>query len=188
MDGFVVWLTGLPGSGKSTLAAGLAPVLRERGLPVEVLDGGSARAALSPELGYTREHRHVHAARLATAAEQLARGGAVVLVASTSPFRDTRDDARSRIPNFVEVFVKAPVEVLIANDDKGLYRRALRGEITNFPSVSEVYEAPHTPDAVVDREYHSVCDGVERILSVLESRGYVPASANGTSFLVHATR
>ncbi len=188
MDGFVVWLTGLSGSGKSTLAAGLARVLRERGLPVEVLDGGSARAALSPELGYTREHRHQHGVRLATAAEQLARGGAAVLVASTSPFRDTRDDARARIPNFVEVFVKAPVEVLIVNDDKGLYRRALRREITNFPSVSEIYEAPHTPDTVVDREYHSVCDGVERILSVLGSRGYVPAPENGTSFLAHASR
>ena len=188
MDGFAVWLTGLPGAGKSTLAAELASILRERSLRVEILDGGSARADLSPDLGYTPDHRRLHVDRLAAAAAHLTQAGTAVLVASTSPHRDARDGARSRIPQFVEVFVKAPIEVLIVNDSKGLYSRAIRREIAHFPGVSEVYEAPHAPEVVVDREYHTVYDGVQRILRALESRGYVPAPADGRAAVPHLAR
>jgi adenylyl-sulfate kinase len=187
-QGFVVWLTGLSGSGKSALAEGLAPVLRERGLPVEVLDGAVIRTGLSPRGGFSRQQRDINVRRIGFLAQMLARNGVAVIVATTSPYREARERVRAQIDNFVEVFVRCPIEELVCQDVKGLYGKALRGEISHFPGVSDVYEPPLNPEVVVDREYHGIEDALARIVAVLESRGYLEASVNGQLHLVPSAR
>jgi adenylylsulfate kinase len=172
-QGCIVWLTGLSGAGKSSLAAALRSALEARGAPVEVIDGHDARRTLGEGLGFSREDRETLVRRTGFLAGRLAEHGVVVLAAVTSPHGAARGAVRASVPDFVEVFVRAPIEDLLVRDEKGLYRRALSGAIGDFPGVSEVYEAPPAPDVIVDREYHSVEDGVTRVLTALERRGYV---------------
>jgi adenylylsulfate kinase len=189
-QGFVVWLTGLSGSGKSALAEGLAPALRERGLPVEVLDGAVIRARMSPQLGYSRQERETNVRRLGFLAQMLTRNGIAVIVAANSPHRAAREHVRAEIGDFVEVFVRCPIEELICSDSTGLYRQALHGEIADLPGVNDVYEPPLNPEVVVDREYHSLDDGIARIVAALESRGYLEAEpvTSEPLRLVHSAR
>lgn len=170
-EGFVLWLTGLSGAGKSTIARLLEPELRRRGRRVELLDGDEVRTHLSKGLGFSREDRDTNVKRIAYVAGLLARHGVVAVAAVISPYRDARDWARRRTERFVEVFVKCPLDVCAARDVKGLYARALTGEIPNFTGVSDPYEEPDDPDIVVDTSEQSPEQSAQTILKELEARG-----------------
>src|SRR5689334_24733741 len=141
-DGFVVWFTGMSGAGKSTLAAMLAAELTRRGVHVESLDGDVVRTYLSKGLGFSREDRDTNIRRLGFVAKLVARSGACAITAAISPYRITRDEVRRSFPRFCEVYCDCPLEVLAERDPKGLYRRAMRGEIKNFTGVDDPYEGP----------------------------------------------
>src|SRR5438445_346516 len=140
--GAVVWFTGLSGAGKTTLADALAPELRAAGKKVELLDGDVVRTHLSKGLGFSREDRDTNIARIAFVAHLLARNGVYVLVSAISPIRSARDAARQTIGEFVEVHVAPPLETCIERDVKGLYKKAIAGEIAQFTGVSDPYEEP----------------------------------------------
>ncbi|MEO7109516.1 MAG: adenylyl-sulfate kinase [Polyangiaceae bacterium] len=165
--GAVLWLTGLSGAGKSTLADALVPRLRAAGKKVEVLDGDVVRTHLSKGLGFSREDRDLNVARIAFVAGLLARNGVVVLVAAVSPFRSARDDARNAIvtagAKFMEIHVAPPLAECIKRDVKGLYKKAIAGEIAQFTGVSDPYEEPLTPEVKVDTSIISVDEGVQHI-------------------------
>jgi adenylyl-sulfate kinase len=167
-DGRVLWLTGLSGAGKSTIAERVAAELRRRGRRVEVLDGDAIRENLSKGLGFSKEDRDTNIRRIGFVAELLARNGVVVIVAAISPYRAIRDEVRSRIEQFVEVHVHCSLDELMRRDVKGLYRRALAGEIPHFTGVSDPYEAPLDPELVVDTAVESVDESVDRVLVALD--------------------
>ncbi len=171
--GVVVWFTGLSGAGKSTLAEALAPRLRAAGKKVELLDGDVVRTHLSKGLGFSREDRDANIARIAFVSHLLARNGVVVLVAAISPFRQARDEARSAIGDFVEVHVAPPLEECIKRDVKGLYKKALSGEIKQFTGVSDPYEAPLAAELTLDTSAFTVDAGVQRIAARLRELGYL---------------
>jgi adenylylsulfate kinase len=172
--GFTLWLTGLSGAGKSTLADALVPIIRDRYGKVEVLDGDVVRTNLSKGLGFSKEDRDTNIRRIGFVANLLTRNGVPVVVAAISPYRDIRDEVRDQIGRFVEVHVDCSLEELTRRDVKGLYAKALRGEIANFTGVSDPYEAPLDPDVVVHSDNESVDEGVEKILARLDSLGYLP--------------
>jgi adenylyl-sulfate kinase len=167
-QGITLWLTGLSGAGKSTIAERVAAELRLRGRRVEVLDGDVIRENLSKGLGFSKEDRDTNIRRIGFVAELLARNGVVVIVAAISPYRAVRDEVRGRIEHFFEVHVHCPLDELVRRDVKGLYRRALAGEIAHFTGVSDPYEEPRTPEITVDTSVESVDDSVRRVLAVLE--------------------
>ncbi len=171
--GFTVWLTGLSGAGKSTIAAELARQLQAREVGVEVLDGDVVRTHLSKGLGFSKEDRDTNIRRIAFVAQLLTRHGVAVITAAISPYRAVRDEARDMVGNFVEVYVKCPLDELVRRDVKGLYAKALRGEIGNFTGVSDPYEEPLHPEVVVETDHESVSTSVERILATVEARGYL---------------
>jgi adenylylsulfate kinase len=172
-DGVVIWLTGLPGAGKSTLAQALAPRLRANGRRVEILDGDAVRAHLSKGLGFSREDRDTNIARIAFVAHLLARNGVAVLVAAISPFRRARDEARALIGDFVEVHVAPPLEECIRRDVKGLYAKAMAGEIRAFTGIGDPYEEPVSPELRIDTSLVSVARSTARILAKLSELGYL---------------
>ena len=174
-NGFTVWFTGLSGAGKSTLAEALAPVLRDRGHRVEILDGDVVRTNLSKGLGFSKEDRDTNILRIGFVAHLLARNGVAVITAAISPYRDIRDQNRSLIGDFVEVYAKCSIEELTRRDVKGLYEKALRGEIANFTGISDPYEEPANPEVVVDTETETMEESLAKILACLEQKGYVPA-------------
>jgi adenylyl-sulfate kinase len=178
--GFVIWFTGLSGAGKSTLSAPVARRLRDVGQRVEVLDGDEVRTHLSKGLGFTREDRDTNIRRIGFVAELLARNGVAAITAAISPYRDVRAEVRQKIERhgagFLEVHVDCPIEVLAERDVKGLYRRALAGEIPHFTGVSDPYEAPEAPDVVVRSDRERVEDSVDRIWEALAARGHVAAA------------
>ena len=167
--GFVLWLTGLSGAGKSTVAAKLAPALAERGHRVELLDGDEVRTNLCQGLGFSREDRDTNIARIGYVAGKLAKHGVAVVVAAISPYREARDRVRTAVDNFVEVHVAAPVSTCAERDVKGLYAKALAGEIKNFTGVSDPYEAPLAPEITLHTEAESVDDSVHQVLAWLEA-------------------
>jgi adenylylsulfate kinase len=167
--GFVLWLTGLSGAGKSTVAAKLLPALAERGHRVELLDGDEVRTNLCQELGFSREDRDTNIARIGYVAGKLAKHGVAVLVAAISPYREAREQVRGAVDNFVEVYVAAPVSTCAERDVKGLYAKALSGEIKNFTGVSDPYEPPLAPEIVLHTEAESVDESVEQVVSWLEA-------------------
>lgn len=174
--GVVIWLTGLSGAGKSTLASALAPRLRALGARVEVLDGDEVRTHLSKGLGFSREERDTNVRRIGFVAQMLARHGVFVITAAISPYRETRAWCREAARgDFIEVFVNAPLEECARRDVKGLYRRALAGEIERFTGISDPYEAPESPEVEVRTDRVGVDQGVELVLAALRARGYLPA-------------
>jgi adenylyl-sulfate kinase len=173
MTGFTVWLTGMSGAGKSTISARLANELKTRGRGVELLDGDEVRTHLSKGLTYSREDRDLNVARIAFVASLLVRHGVAVITAAISPYAQARAQARERIGEFVEVYVRCSIEELARRDVKGLYARALRGEIPHFTGVTDPYEPPENPDVFVDSERETIEESVAKILGELERRGYL---------------
>ncbi len=171
--GFTVWMTGLSGAGKTTISNLLEDELRCRGVAVEVLDGDVVRTHLSKGLGFSREDRDTNILRIAFVASLLTRHGAGVITAAISPYEEARRQAREMIGDFVEVYVSCPIEELTRRDVKGLYAKALRGEIANFTGVSDPYEAPPNPDVTVETDRETVEESVGKIISALEDRGYL---------------
>jgi adenylylsulfate kinase len=171
--GVCVWFTGLSGAGKSTLAELVAARLRAMGRAVEVLDGDAVRQHFSRGLGFSREDRVENVRRVAYVAGLLVRHGVVVLVALISPYRDARAQARALVGDFLEVYVRCPMAVLVQRDPKGLYARALRGELPNFTGVSDPYEEPEAPDLVLDTDLQTPEEGAAQVLRLLADRGYL---------------
>ena len=178
-QGVTVWFTGLSGAGKSTITGALATELRRRGRPVEVLDGDAVRENLSKGLGFSREDRDTNIRRIGFVAELLTRHGVTVLVAAISPYQQTRDEVRAKIGNFIEVYVSCSLEELVRRDVKGLYRKALAGEIDNFTGVSDPYEPPPAAEVVVDTAAEPVEESVRRVLAAMEAAGHLEAPAGG---------
>jgi len=175
--GVTIWLTGLSGAGKTTLAERLTPELECRGHRVASLDGDVVRPHLSKGLGFTREDRDENIRRIAWVAALGTRHGATMLVSAISPYAEGRREAREQIGQFVEVYVKCSLDELIERDPKGLYARALAGEIENFTGVNDPYEAPVSPEIVVETDMESVEQSAAKILEGLERQGYlVPVS------------
>jgi adenylylsulfate kinase len=174
--GFTIWFTGLSGAGKSTLAEALEPELRARGHKVEILDGDIVRTNLSKGLGFSKEDRDTNILRIGFVAHLLSRNGVAVITAAISPYRDIRDQNRELIGDFVEVYAKCSIEELTRRDVKGLYEKALRGEIQNFTGISDPYEEPLKPEVVVDTEKETMEESLEKILSYLQSKGYISAA------------
>jgi adenylylsulfate kinase len=168
-NGFVLWLTGLSGAGKSTIASAVAPRLYERGHRVDVLDGDEVRTNLCQELGFSREDRDTNIARIGYVAGKLAKHGVAVVVAAISPYREARDRVRASVSNFVEVHVAAPVETCAQRDVKGLYAKALIGEIKNFTGISDPYEVPLRPELVLHTDRQTVEESVAQLLTWLEA-------------------
>ena len=173
-SGYVVWLTGLSGAGKTTLAQRLYEALGREGHR-EILDGDEVRPFLSTELAFSRRDRDTNVRRIAFVARLLARNGVAVLVSAISPYREARAEARAAIEAcgcpFVEVFVTAALQVLIQRDPKGLYRRALAGEIPQFTGISDPYEPPRAADLVIESDVEDVETSLTRVMEVLRSRG-----------------
>ncbi|HHW15343.1 MAG TPA: sulfate adenylyltransferase [Firmicutes bacterium] len=171
--GFTLWFTGLSGAGKSTLAQRVAERLRQAGRRVEILDGDEVRQNLSRGLGFSREDRETNLRRIGYVAKLLTRNGVVALTAAISPYREVRDALRADIGRFVEVYVKCPLSVCAARDVKGLYRKALAGEIPAFTGVSDPYEEPLAPEITVETDRESVEESAGRILLRLAELGYL---------------
>lgn len=174
-EGFVVWFTGLSGSGKTTLAKELERGLRERGLRyVQRLDGDVVRQDLTRDLGFSKEDRDENIRRVTFVAELLSKNGVATMCAFISPYRKAREAARARCHNFIEVYVKCPLEALIARDPKGLYKKALAGEITGFTGVDDPYESPEDPEIIVHTNQETVQESTDKILAFLEGRELIP--------------
>ncbi len=176
-QGFTVWFTGLSGAGKTTLADALEPILRERGLKVEKLDGDVIRTNLSKGLGFSKEDRDTNIRRIAFVCDLLTRNGVAVITSAISPYRDVREEAKQKIGDFVEVYVRCSIPELTRRDVKGLYAKALAGELDNFTGVSDPYEEPLNPDVEVDSEAETIEESLAKVVRKLEERGYLPVYA-----------
>jgi len=167
--GFTVWLTGLSGAGKTTASRLLADRFRALGARVEVLDGDVVRKHLSNELGFCKQDREENIRRIGFLCELLSRNGVIVIAALISPYRKSRDDVRSRIATFIEVYCECPIEVLVERDVKGLYKEALAGRICHFTGVSDPYEAPIAPEVTIHSDYETPEESVTRIWLALRN-------------------
>ena len=176
-QGFTLWFTGLSGAGKTTLTEALVPQLRERGIKVEVLDGDEVRTNLSKGLGFSKEDRDTNIRRIGYVARLLSRNGVGVIAAAISPYRDIRDEVRASIEaegaKFVEVFVKASLDTLVSRDVKGLYKKAIAGEIKQFTGVSDPYEEPLNPEVLVSSDNETVEQSAATIIAKLEELGLI---------------
>jgi adenylyl-sulfate kinase len=177
--GFTIWFTGLSGAGKTTLARMLAARVAQRGVHVEVLDGDELRTQLCAGLGFSKEDRVTNVRRVGFVAKLLARSGVCAIAALISPYKASRDEQRAVNPRFVEVYCKAELEALILRDPKGLYRRALAGEIKNFTGVDDPYEPPLAPEVVCETDREPADESVARILKKLVELGYIEPDPGG---------
>ena len=174
-QGVTVWFTGLSGAGKSTIAEGLIALLRENDVKAELLDGDIVRTNLSKGLGFSKEDRDTNIRRIGFVSNLLTRNGVVSIVSAISPYREVRDEVRADVgDNFVEVYVEASLDELVRRDVKGLYEKALKGEIANFTGVSDPYEAPLTPEVLVNTEIETVEESLGKVVAALEERGFIP--------------
>ena len=179
--GLTLWLTGLPSAGKSTLAQALVKTLDGRGVKVIILDGDEIRERLSKGLGFSKADRDENIRRIAYVARLLTEAGALVVVAAISPYRAVRDAARAEIVRFVEVYVNCPVEECIKRDVKGLYRKALDGQLAHMTGISDPYEAPLQPELILHTDRESLEGSVGRIVEFLETGGHLPARLHSTA-------
>ena len=172
--GFTLWFTGLSGSGKTTIAHLVGPELERRGQVVEYLDGDTVRTHLSKGLGFTKEDRDTNIERIGWVASRLTRHGAAVVAAAISPYEATRSRARELVEPFgpfIEVFVDVSLEEAVRRDTKGLYEKAMKGELLNFTGVNDPYERPSHPDITINSDLESAEASAERILGFLEEKG-----------------
>lgn len=166
--GVTIWFTGMSGAGKSTISEGVLGELRDRGTRVELLDGDLVRQNLSKGLGFSKEDRDINIRRIGFVADLLTRNGVTVLVAAISPYREARDEVRGQIGDFLEIHVAATLDTLVDRDVKGLYRKALAGELANFTGVSDPYEAPTDPELVIHTDHEDVQLSIKRVLDLLD--------------------
>lgn len=171
--GFTIWLTGMSGSGKSSLARALAEQLSARGLAVEVLDSGRIRSQINRSLGFSQDEIEENTLRLAYECVLLNRNGVVTIVGSVSPYRAVRDKAREQIGDFVEVYCRCPMEVLMQRDTKGLYERALKNEIKHMAGVNAPYEEPLKPEVLLNTDQLSTDESVAQVIKTLELLGRI---------------
>ena len=173
-QGFTVWFTGLSGAGKTAISDAIEPLLRERGITkLEKLDGDVVRTHLSKGLGFSKEDRDTNIRRIGWVAEVLTRNGVCVLASAISPYREIRDEVREMCGDFIEVYAKCPIEVLSERDVKGLYKKALAGEIKNFTGVSDPYEEPLNPEVTIETDRESEDESMAKIMTKLEELGYL---------------
>ncbi len=176
--GFTIWFTGLSGAGKTTVAERLDQLLRERELKAEILDGDVVRTNLSKGLGFSKEDRDTNIRRIGFVCKLLTRNGVVTIASAISPYRAVRDEVRAEIGDFVEVYAKCPLDVLQERDVKGLYAKAIKGEIANFTGVSDPYEEPLNAEVVLESDKETVDESLAKLVARLEELGYLtPASA-----------
>jgi len=169
----VIWLTGIPASGKTTLALELQKFYENKGIPIEILDGDEIRKTLSKDLGLSPEDRKEHNRRVIFVAKILAKNGVTTIVPLISPYRETRANARKEIPDFIEIWVKTSVDECIKRDPKGLYKKALAGEIKNLTGLQAPYEEPQNAELILDTEKHSVEESIDLIISSVKKLGYL---------------
>jgi len=172
-QGFTIWLTGLSCAGKTTISQIVAGELRARGRAVEILDGDVVRTNLSKGLGFSKEDRDINILRVGFVAKLLSRNGVAAIVAAISPYRLVREQVRQDIGNFVEVFVKCPIEVCIDRDVKGLYKKALAGEIKNYTGIDDPYEEPTAPEVLVETHVETPQQSAAIVIKALEHLGYL---------------
>ncbi len=173
-QGFTLWFTGLSGAGKTTVSRVIEQELRARGMKVEVLDGDVIRENLSKGLGFSKEDRDTNIRRIGWVCEVLSRNGVVAIAAAISPYREIRDEIRGKVSNFVEVYAECPIPVLAERDVKGLYKKALAGEIKNFTGVSDPYEAPLNAEVTYHSDTETVQESADKILTKLEELNLIP--------------
>jgi len=171
--GFTIWFTGLPCSGKSAVADKVAEILREKGLKVERLDGDIVRKSLTRDLGFSKKDRDENIRRVTFVAKLLTRNGVAVLTSFISPYREVRAYAREEIGNFVEVYVKCPVDVCMQRDVKGMYEKAIRGEIKEFTGISDPYEEPLNPEILLETDKENLEKSANKIIRRLNDLSYL---------------
>ena len=172
--GFTVWFTGLSGSGKSTIAEMLYHEFQARGMRTEILDGDVVRQNLSKGLGFSKEDRDTNIMRIGFVANLLTRNGVATICCPISPYKETRDANRELIGEFVEVYVHATLDELAEHrDPKGLYKKAMAGEITGFTGVDDPYEVPENPELVVDTMTETPEESLQHVLTALVKLGYL---------------
>ena len=181
-QGFTLWFTGLPCSGKTTVSKIVEKELRSRGLSVESLDGDEVRRHLSKDLGFNKEDRDAHIERIGFIAKLLSRNGVATLAAFVSPYRTVRDHLRSEVENFVEVYVKCPLEDCMQRDVKGMYRKAIAGEIQNFTGISDPYEEPLDPEIVIETNKETPTESAGHVIRNLESLGCIPLASEPVTY------
>lgn len=169
--GATIWMTGLSGSGKSTVANMLAKRLRAVGARVEILDGDVVRTNLSKGLGFSKEDRDTNIRRIGFVCNLLSRNGVFAIAAAISPYKAVRDEVRAAAGDFVEVFTDCPLETLVERDAKGLYKKALAGEIKNFTGVSDPYEPPESPEVRLDSSQQTAEESTESVWQYLIGAG-----------------
>jgi adenylyl-sulfate kinase len=176
-NGCTVWFTGLSGAGKSTVSEIIEAELKQRALRVEVLDGDVIRTHLSKGLGFSKADRDTNIRRIGWVCEVLSRNGVVAIAAAISPYREIRDEVRGKVGRFVEVYMECPVPVLAERDVKGLYKKALAGEIKNFTGVDDPYESPLNPEVVCHTDGRETPQqSAAKVISKLEELGYIPVA------------
>src|SRR5207247_8130137 len=178
--GFTIWFTGLSGAGKSTLSEAIEERLKARERNVEILDGDIVRTHLSKGLGFSREDRATNIKRIAFVCSLLTRNGVICISAAIAPYRQARQWARQEIGNFVEVYVKCPIEVCRQRDVKGLYKLVDEGKIKGFTGVDDPYEEPEHPELVVETDKETIEESVRRIFAKLEELGYLDPEVTDT--------
>lgn len=174
--GFVVWMTGLSGAGKTTISLLLEKELKNRGVKFEHLDGDIVREGLTRDLGFSKEDRDKNIERVAFVVKLLSRNGVGCVCSFISPYQVMRDHVRNNSTNFLEVFIDAPLDVVIQRDVKGLYKKALAGQIPNFTGISDPFEAPADPEIHIRTDQQTPEESAQTILNKLESLGFIPAA------------
>ena len=169
-----IWFTGLSGAGKTTIAHVVEETLKKAGKKVEVLDGDVVRTNLSKGLGFSKEDRDTNIRRIGFVAQLLTRNGVFCICAAISPYREVRDENRKRIGNFMEVYTRCPIPVLKDRDPKGLYEKALKGEIKGFTGVDDPYEEPLHPEVTVFTDREDIEESATKVIAYLESQGLAP--------------
>jgi adenylyl-sulfate kinase len=171
--GFTVWFTGMSGAGKTTISSLLAERLRAVGAKVEILDGDLVRKHLSKELGFSKADRDENIRRIGFVCEMLTRNGVISIAAAISPYRSVREEVRKRISNFVEIYVDCPLDVLVERDVKGLYKKALAGEIPYFTGITDPYERPLAPEVAVNSSAETPEESLEKVWTKLKDLGLI---------------
>jgi len=171
--GFTAWFTGLPCCGKTTIADKVACILKEKGYKVERLDGDIVRKNLTKDLGFSKEDRDENIKRVTHLAKDLTQDGVAVLATFVSPYKERRNKSREEIGDFIEIYVKCPIEICKKRDVKGMYKKALAGEIKNFTGVDDPYEEPKNPEIIIETDKETANESVEKVLKKLEELGYI---------------